>query len=153
MLKAEAKLHADICDHLRTEYPGVMFRTDFAAGVKMTIGQAKKHKSLQSCSGWPDIFIAEPRGKFHGLFIELKAEGVTVYLKNGNLTSDKHIREQDAVHGQLEAKGYIARFAIGFVQAKYLIDCYLQTGTVPDRKRLSDFKLDVVPQFDDELPF
>ena len=41
-------------------------------GVKLTIGQAVKAKKQGMKKGFPDIFLPVPRGKYHGLFIELK---------------------------------------------------------------------------------
>ena len=109
------------------QYPDVMFRTDFAAGIKMTMGQASKHRALQSNRAWPDLFIAEPSGGFYGLFIELKREGTRVYLKDGKtLTADKHIREQMEVLQHLRSKGYWASMCVGFDEAKTVINAYFK---------------------------
>lgn len=124
-MKGEARVHQYVCDYLRLQYPNVIFRTDFAAGTKMTPGQAAKHKRLQSNRAYPDLFIAEPVNQSHGLYIELKDEGVKVFKKNGDLVANPHIREQAAVLEQLSDKGYEAYFASGFNEAKYLIDKYL----------------------------
>ena len=132
--QSEADLHLQICQYLRLKYPVVIFRTDFASGIKMTMGQAAKHRRLQSGRAWPDIFIANPvwHGDakaecptFWGLFIELKREGTSVYLKNGELTANPHIREQAEMLDQLEALGYCAKFAVGYEATIGLIDWYL----------------------------
>ena len=39
--------------------------------------------------------------------------------------ADQHIREQHALLAELEKRGYMARFAVGFDQAKQIIDEYL----------------------------
>ena len=39
--------------------------------------------------------------------------------------ADQHIREQHALLVELEKRGYAARFAVGFDQAKQIIDEYL----------------------------
>lgn len=124
---SEEILHRHICDYLKLQHPDVLFRTDFASGMKLTMGQARRHKSLQSGRAWPDLFIAEPRGLYSGLFLELKREGVRVRLKNGAISSDPHIREQYEVLIQLEARGFKAAFAIGFDDARAKIDEYLGT--------------------------
>lgn len=124
MMSREAFLHGMVCDYLRLQYPNVIFRTDFAAGIKMTIGQATKHKRLQYGRAWPDLFIAEPRMKFHGLFVELKAEGTRIYKKNLMYASE-HIIEQAEMMNLLEERGYFASFAVGFEEAKAVIDGYL----------------------------
>lgn len=107
------------------QYPDVIFRTDFAAGIKMTMGQAVKHRNLQCGRAYPDLFIAQPVGKYYGLFLELKREGTTVVLKNGSLSADKHIREQAAVLNRLDSLGYCAKFAVGFDEAVDIIKKYL----------------------------
>lgn len=121
----EADLHQQVTDYLRIQYRNVMFHTDFAAGVKLTMGQAVKNKRLQSGRAWPDLFIAEPRGKFHGLFLELKREGTKIVKRDGFLVADPHIKEQAATINHLLAQGYWAEFAVGFDHAKKIIDTYL----------------------------
>ena len=88
MIKKEETLHLKVCDYLRKNYPNVLFRTDFSSGMKMTPGQAAKHKKFQKSRAWPDLFIAcsDCDGweiKQSGLFLELKAEGTKLYKKNG----------------------------------------------------------------------
>lgn len=55
-------------------YPDIIF-TSALGGIKTTIGQAVKLKRLGYRKSWPDLFFAEPRKGFHGLFIELKSTG------------------------------------------------------------------------------
>lgn len=124
-MKGEALVHQYVCDYLKLQYPDVIFRTDFAAGIKMTVGQATKHKRMQHGRAYPDLFIAEPNGEYAGLFIELKNEGVKTHKKDGTLVSNPHIIEQARMLEMLQAKGYYASFASGFDQAKELIDEYL----------------------------
>lgn len=127
---SEDDLHLQVAEYLRRQYPKVIFRTDFAAGIKMTPGQATKHKRLQSGKSYPDLFIAEPRsngqlGSFGGCYIELKAEDAVLYRKDGTLSQSEHIQAQAEVLIQLAAKGYKADFAQGFDDAKKKIDDYL----------------------------
>lgn len=63
--------------------------------------------------------------KYAGLMIELKREGTRIYKKNGELVADEHIREQARMLDELRERGYAAHFAIGFDQAKQIIDEYL----------------------------
>lgn len=125
MAKQEERLHLQVAEYLKEQYPKVIFRTDFAAGIKMTINQAKKHKKLQSGRAYPDLFIASPRKGFSGLYIELKADGATLYRKDGTLSQTEHIQEQAQVLLDLIKEGYSAKFAQGFEQAKQEIDKYL----------------------------
>ena len=126
-MKGEALLHQQIVNYLKVQYPDVIFRTDFAAGVKMTIGQAKRHKALQSDKCYPDLFIAQPRGRYAGAFIELKKAGTTIYKKNGELVKNEHIRCQAKMLDRLRRRGYFATFACGFDEAKHIIDNYLRS--------------------------
>ena len=68
---------------------------------------------------------ARPGGEFHGLAIELKAEGINVWLKDGTLTKNAHVQEQYKVLQRLAKRGYAAYFASGFAEAREVIDSYL----------------------------
>lgn len=121
----EAIVQRQVCDYLRYQYRGTIFRSD-QAGVNQTSRYARGISTvLQSHRGYPDLFVAEPRSDWHGLFLELKAEGKTVWLKSGLLSTDKHIQEQSDVLAKLRIKGYCAYFARGFDEAKVIIDWYM----------------------------
>jgi hypothetical protein len=124
---SEKTLHKAICDYIRLQYPGTLFNSDLAGATKLTIGQATAMKSLRSNRGWPDLFIAEPgkRFKYHGLFLELKKEGTKI-LNGKGLPTTPHIAEQLSVLNILRDKGYMAEFAVGFDQAKLIIDQYMR---------------------------
>lgn len=122
----ESSLHQQVVNYIKFQYPKILFRTDFAAGIKMTIGQSVKHKKLQQSRAWPDIFIAKPNKDYCGLFIELKRDVSEVFKKNGELKSDEHVQEQAALIKQLNELGYKAMFACGFDHAKKVIDGYLK---------------------------
>ena len=134
----ESTLQCHVADYLRLQYPHVLFHSDYGSGIKLTPGQAAKQKRQNGGRrAWPDMFIAEPRTlgnrclegllvePYHGLFIELKKDGTRIYKKDGTLVADQHIREQHALLVELERRGYMARFAVGFDQAKQIIDEYL----------------------------
>ena len=122
----EHDLYAMLADYLRYNYKNIIWRFDLAADLKLTIGQARKHKRLQQHRGYPDLFIAEPRGKHHGAYIELKKAGTKIFTKKGTLVSNEHIREQFDMLEQLRRRGYVAEFACGFDEAKEIIDNYLR---------------------------
>ena len=127
----EHEMYMQIADYMRYQYPDVIYRFDLAADLKLSIGQAKKHKRLQRRRGYPDLFIAEPKVdlidmiKYSGLFLELKRPDVKIYKKNGELVANEHIREQAALLEELRQRGYVAEFACGFDEAKKFIDEYL----------------------------
>jgi hypothetical protein len=123
---SEATLHLQVTEWLRIQHPTVIFRTDFASGLKLSVYQAALHKRVQSGRAWPDIFIYEPRGKYHGCAIELKSEKATLFLKGGGLTTNPHIREQAVMLDDLRERGYYAEFAQGFAQFQVLVNYYLR---------------------------
>lgn len=125
MIKKEEILHLKVCDYLRKNYPNVLFRTDFSSGMKMSPGQAAKHKKFQKSRAWPDLFIAESNILTSGLFLELKAEGVKLYKKNGEMVANKHYQEQAEMLEKLRSNGYIAEFAVGYDEAIKIITNYL----------------------------
>lgn len=131
---SEDMLHQQVTDYLRLQYPKVLFRTDFAAGIKMTPGQAIKHKRLQGgYRAWPDLFIAKPcigmnGPNYHGLFIELKKQGTKILKCNGQLLANKHLQEQHQTLEYLNNLGYRAVFGVGFDETKKIIDQYLSGG-------------------------
>jgi hypothetical protein len=112
-----------LCKYLDYQYPKVLYNSDLS-GIRLTIGQANKIKKQRKGRAWPDIFICEPRGKYHGLYIEMKAPGVTIVKRNGEIVSNEHIKEQFAMLCQLEQRGYMARFGIGFEGARKIVDEY-----------------------------
>lgn len=140
----ESELQTQVADYIRLRYPKVLFHSDFGSGIKLTMGQAIKQKRQNGGRrAWPDMFIAEPRTpknnikaakgtladilgvSYCGLMIELKKEGTRLRKKNGDYASD-HIKEQSLLLRELGNKGYKAVFAVGFDEAKKIIDEYLQ---------------------------
>lgn len=121
----ESDLQVQVADYLRLRYPNVLFHSDFGSGIKLTQGQAMKQKRQNGGRrGWPDILIAEPKNGLHGLFIELKKAGTRLKKKDGTWASS-HLEEQNEVLNALQKKGYAAYFAVGFEEAKDIIDDYL----------------------------
>ena len=124
----EAHLQTAVASYLRLQYPDVLFHSDFGSGIKMTKGQAIKQKRQNGgLRGWPDMFIAQPTSLCHGLFIELKREGTRLLKKNDDWATP-HIAEQAEILEKLRDLGYAAEFAVGFDEAKTIIDGYLKGG-------------------------
>lgn len=143
----EHDIYLQIAQYLRLRYPSVIYRFDLAADLKLSIGQARKHKRLQHYRGYPDLFIAEPKvlteyielkdvkpggltlvnghGYYSGLFLEIKKPGTRIFTKKGLLVADEHIREQFDMLERLRQSGYRAEFAIGYDEAVKIIDEYL----------------------------
>lgn len=127
----EGQITQQVADYLRLQYPNAPYHVDFGAGAVLNKFQAMRQKRLNP-NGWPDVLVAVPRNGHSGLFLELKTEKVTVWLRKGGLSTDKHIQEQEAVLESLRRQGYKADFAQGFGMAKLLIDTYLTTTSEPE---------------------
>lgn len=130
----ESTLQCHVADYLRLQYPKVLFHSDFGSGIKLTPGQSRiQYRQNGGRRGWPDMFIAEPRTvsrmgdkySYAGLFIELKREGTRILKKDGVSYATTHLKDQAEVLAALNRAGYLAMFAIGFDQAKQIIDEYL----------------------------
>lgn len=122
----EFALQKAVCQYLNAQFPNVLFMSDTVANIRLNMGQKMRNKSIQK-SGFhcPDVIIFEPRGKFHGLFIELKV--VSPFKKDGQLKKDEHIENKAKTILQLGNLGYCASFAVGFEMAKDIIDNYMNT--------------------------
>lgn len=120
----EKTLHRGVCDYLRLQYPGTLFNSDLAGATKLTAGQAVQLKHLRNHRGYPDLVIYEPRNGYAGLFLELKREGERIYKKDGSPASD-HISEQMDCLLELRDRGYKAEMAVGFEEAREIIDNYM----------------------------
>lgn len=131
---SEAELQANVALYLVSNYPDVLFHSDYGAGIKLKPWQAKAQKIQNGGRrAWPDMFVAEPRPRcidggwkyeWNGLFVELKKDGTRLKKKNGEWASD-HIAEQAEMLEKLREKGYRAEFAVGIFEATELIDEYL----------------------------
>jgi len=125
----EETIQKQICQYVKMQYPDILFNTDLS-GIKLPMGLAVKVSKLRSSRAFPDLVFYEPRtinGKmYYGLFIELKKDGVKIFKRNGEVVSNDHIKEQVKMLNKLSEKGYFACFAIGFDEAKEIIDNYFK---------------------------
>jgi hypothetical protein len=119
----EYHLQKQVCQYLEFQYPNVLFLSDTIANLRLSLPQAVRNKGIQK-QGFrcPDLIILCPKDEWHGLLIELKIE--TVFNKKGELKS-QHLKEQKKSLIELGMYGYCASFAVGFDEAKQLIDNYL----------------------------
>lgn len=122
----EQELQTWIGDYLRIQYPHVLYHADFGSGTKLTPAQAMRQKRQNGGQrGYPDLFIIERTDEYAGLFIELKREGVRLRKKDGSWATT-HIAEQAEMLERLKRRGFKATFAVGFDEAKEIIDNYLK---------------------------
>lgn len=120
----EFQLQALLSNYISIQYPNVLFLSDTVASLKLTVPQSVRNTKIQK-KGFktPDLMIFEPKGKYHGLFIELKVE--TPFKKNGELKKSEHLEAQQKSINDLKKLGYYACFSWGFENTKKLIDAYL----------------------------
>ena len=118
-------LQTQVCAYLRAAYSDVLFMSDTIAAVRLTIPQQVRNAKLQK-KGFkcPDILVFKPNGLFKMLFLELKAKDI--YKKNGELLKNEHVEAQFETIKQLNSLGYFASFAVGFDEAKKIIDDYMK---------------------------
>lgn len=121
----EFELQKAVCQYISVKHPNVLFLSDVKAAVKLTVIQGARLTKVQK-DGFkcPDLMIFAPRGDYHGLFIELKAE--SPYRKDGiTLKANDHVQAQANSIADLREKGYAADFAWTFDGAVKMIDEYL----------------------------
>jgi hypothetical protein len=131
--KHEESVQRQVCSYLRIQYPHVIFRSDYASGLHLTVNQARIHASLQSGRAWPDLFIYHPMKiegvQYAGMALELKKDGTTIKLKTGpnkgHLVANPHIQEQYYMLQALQKAGYWADFGIGVDDSIDKIDYYM----------------------------
>ena len=122
----EYQICKEIAKYLKLQYPKVIFRFDMA-GLSLSLAQASMNKAIQHGKGYPDLFISEPTGKYHGLYLEIKKEGERLTKKDGEPINE-HINEQLDYLFALQDKAYSADFAIGLDEAVNKINKYLSNG-------------------------
>lgn len=122
--RLEENLQISVSTYIKLAYPTVIFTSE-SSGVRVSMGTAVKMTKQRSVGALPDMIILEPRSVYHGLCLELKKDRSEVYLKSGLISNNKHIQEQNDMLIRLGEKGYCARFACGFDEAKSILDNYL----------------------------
>lgn len=123
----EHEMYDAVAIYLQLHYPRVIYRFDIAADLKLSIYQAKKFKQLHPRRGYPDLFIACPNEKWHGLYLEIKKDGNSPYKKDGKLKTDQHIQEQAQMMCKLIGAGYKATFTVGLDETLKTIDKYMRS--------------------------
>jgi len=77
------------------------------------LAEGKKLKEMGLSPGFPDISILEPRGKYHGLYIEMKRKG------------NKATNDQISWIMELRKRNYVAMVCYSADAAIKLIDKYM----------------------------
>jgi len=139
-MNQEDRIHTALCRYIAHQYPRALFNTDLS-GIRLPMSLARKAARLRSSRAYPDLVIYESRGNFSALFIEIKSPGTKIWLKDGSLTKNKHIREQAEMLQALRNRGFLSSFAVGLDEAITLVDWYLDFSKLDDPYPLKPLKL------------
>jgi len=134
--KSEESVQRRACSWLKLQWPRVIYRSDYASGLHLSMAQAVTHKAMQSSRAWPDLFLYQPMvidgTHYCGAAFELKKEGVSIIVKigprKGQLVSNPHIKEQYLMLKELSKLGYYTDFCIGLDDFINKANWYLSGG-------------------------
>lgn len=127
---AEKQLHKAICKYIKYQHPKAYFLSD-PSGLKMSIGMATELKTTRSQHKQLDIIILEPKGRYHGLIIEVKKDRSEVYKKNGDFKENKHVKEQRESIEHLRSLGYHVHYAFSLDHGINVVDVYMALDIQP----------------------
>jgi|TARA_R100000458_G_C8025778_1_gene83498 hypothetical protein len=108
----EYQLQKAICQYL--DLKGVLYCGSMGGQYQKFHSQRNKAKATGYKKGFPDLFLYEPRGSYHGLGIELK------------IKYNKPTGEQLGWIKRLTDNGYLACVCYGIDEALGIIDKYLE---------------------------
>ena len=101
------------CELSKGKYPELVLLFHIPNGGSRDVREAANLKKQGVKSGVPDLFLPVARGKYHGLFIEMKAS-------KGRL-----MENQKTWLRRLNKQGYLAVVAWGYDEAVQTIEGYL----------------------------
>jgi len=104
---------------LGNHYPDVMFHSipngaHLAGGVQRRVAKMNSMKAEGLLPGVADLFLACPRGPYHGCYVEMKR------YDGGELSEN-----QKWFLAEVEKRGYYTIVAHGFEQARDMVSVYL----------------------------
>ena len=110
---------AALVSWLHHAYPFVLFHSipngaHLAGGVGQRVAKVNILKAEGLLPGTADLFIAAPRGQYHGCYVEMKR-------KTGGALSEN----QQWFLSEAETAGYYTIVAHGFEQAREMVENYL----------------------------
>lgn len=113
MKYTEHNLQVQCVHWFKLQYPKCLIASSLN-GAKRNIRDGSRLRAAGMLKGFPDLFVCEPKGIFHGLFIEMKS-------KNGQMT-----KEQKEIAQKLQAKGYATAICKNFETFVNLVKVYMQ---------------------------
>lgn len=131
---------------VKMQYPNLLYTEDLG-GIKLTIGQARQVKKSRARRGHPDLMFQQAftgydgRIDYCGLAIEFKRKSEKIVKKDGELRKNEHLKEQYDYLIALRAQGWFSCFAVGFLEAKSIIESYMSNNP----SKLESIALDIFP--------
>lgn len=125
-MDTEARIQADCFTWFWNQYPHLrrlMFH--IPNGGKRTKYEAARFKAMGVVPGIPDLFLAIPKGGYHGMFIEMKRPG-DIPDESGRLS--KHDVEQMDTMNKFDQQGYFCVYCDSVERFKIMILGYLTNG-------------------------
>lgn len=116
---AEQELIIDWAKRTECTWPEIALLHHIPNGGQRNKAVAAKLKAEGVKAGVPDLCLPVPRGRYHGMYIELKAQG------------GRPTQEQKAWIAALTEQGYAAQICVGFEEAKETIEQYLRLPKPP----------------------
>ena len=111
----EYQLQKAVCKYL--DLNNVLYCGSMGGNYQPHFSVRMKAKKSGYKKGFPDLFIYEPRGKFHGLAIELK------------VGYNRATKDQLWWRNELNERGYVAEICTGIDDALEVINRYLEGKT------------------------
>jgi hypothetical protein len=113
--ESESNQQEIVIKYLRLAYPDALYCAS-AGGMWTSDSQRIKMARTGYVKGFPDLFIYEPRGEFHGLAIEMKKV-------KGSKIEPEQVQWQE----QLRNRGYASYICKGSEEAIKVIDEYFNS--------------------------
>tara|TARA_R110000824_G_scaffold15839_1_gene66452 strand:+ start:3988 stop:4362 length:375 start_codon:yes stop_codon:yes gene_type:complete len=108
----EERVQKAVVTYIKLAYPNSLYCASLG-GIRTSFKQAVKAKATGYVKGFPDLAVYEPRGKYYGLFLEIKSD------KKKYATKEQRQWIED-----LNKRGYYACVAKGFDATKEIVDNY-----------------------------
>lgn len=115
MKHSEDDIQKQCVQWFRVQYPDRLLYMVPNEG-KRSWGQVVRHKKLGMVAGIPDLVIAEPAGRWHGLYVEMKA--------GKNPLTDAQVRVSEL----LVERGYYFAICRSFEEFQRTVRTYFLTG-------------------------
>lgn len=162
VVKHEQDMQLELCKWMRTTLPGIHFRSDTGSGAFNSEYEKTLHNLMQSSSSEPDLMIFAARRGFHGMVLELKADGFNLRMKRdgrkirvyknskGKIIerdykvrlkgdwSSLHVEKQANCLKEYNESGYFGRFGVGLEACKKLICWYFEIPYIEQPSMIAD---------------